>query len=259
MSRLSPLPADMRRSDSRASIAASDTTYHSFHDVEMGVYEPALSGEAVAGIRKPPPISSEMRRQDSGYESLPPRTSQSARRRTSVTSSSPRPRSRPSVRRAAKTASHAQHPSRSSAQSLYPTNSHPQQPVQFFHFPSPDPTEFVSPSHQSREAPESPIQMPPQTTHYWTSDRTRRLEYAAIDAAGRGVKGWVMRHLVPDCFVPKGNRHVGFDDDRGSVRRYRLELEDGEEPPEAEKMAFSSSKKGRPWGRKTTTASYGAY
>ncbi|CCF42898.1 hypothetical protein CH063_12783, partial [Colletotrichum higginsianum] len=49
--------------------------------------------------------------------------------------------------------------------------------------------------------------------------------YAAIDAASRGVKGWVRRHLVPDCFVPK-EKHVAFDDDTGSVRRYRLELDE---------------------------------
>lgn len=69
---------------------------------------------------------------------------------------------------------------------------------------------------------------PPQTTHYWTSDRTRRLEYAAIDAASRGVKGWIRRNLLPDCFVPRDDGHIAFDDDTGSVRRYRLELEDDE-------------------------------
>lgn len=74
------------------------------------------------------------------------------------------------------------------------------------------------------ESPVSPYS-PPQTTHYWTSDRTRRLEYAAIDAASRGVRGWVMRNMVPECFVPRERRRVGFDDDTGSVRRYRLDLE----------------------------------
>lgn len=73
------------------------------------------------------------------------------------------------------------------------------------------------------ETPLSPL--PPQTTHYWTSDRTRRLEYAAIDAASRGVRGWIMRNCVPECFVPKERRRVCFDDDTGSVRRYRLDLE----------------------------------
>ncbi|KAK6203773.1 hypothetical protein LQW54_008786 [Pestalotiopsis sp. IQ-011] len=66
---------------------------------------------------------------------------------------------------------------------------------------------------------------PPQTTHYWTSDNTRRLEYAAIDAASNGIKGWILKYVVPDCFVPKRNRRLGFDDEGGSVRRYRIELE----------------------------------
>lgn len=75
-------------------------------------------------------------------------------------------------------------------------------------------------------SPASPIATPPpQTTHYWTSDRTRRLEYAAIDAASRGVRGWVMRNIVPECLVSRDNRRNGFDDDGGSVRRYRLDLE----------------------------------
>jgi hypothetical protein len=71
---------------------------------------------------------------------------------------------------------------------------------------------------------------PPQTTHYWTSDKTRRLEYAAIDAASRGVRGWVMRHIVPDCIIPEDRRRVRFDDDSGSVVRYRLDLDDDEKP-----------------------------
>jgi hypothetical protein len=87
--------------------------------------------------------------------------------------------------------------------------------------------DFASTPSFALEAPAYPL--PPQTTHYWTSDRTRRLEYAAIDAASNGVRGWVMRHVVPDCFVPQSKRRVGFEDDRGSVVRYRLELDDREE------------------------------
>ncbi|KAJ4393532.1 hypothetical protein N0V93_002744 [Gnomoniopsis smithogilvyi] len=71
----------------------------------------------------------------------------------------------------------------------------------------------------------SPFAVPPPTTHYWTSDRTRQLEYAAIDAASKGVRGWIMRNMVPDCFVPRDTRRAGFDDDGGSVRRYRIDLE----------------------------------
>ncbi|KAK7747412.1 hypothetical protein SLS53_001667 [Cytospora paraplurivora] len=81
--------------------------------------------------------------------------------------------------------------------------------------------------HHHHPDDDSPLttQQPPQTTHYWTSDRTRRLEYAAIDAASRGVRGWIMRNCMPECLVPKEKRRVAFDDDTGSVRRYRLDLE----------------------------------
>lgn len=95
-----------------------------------------------------------------------------------------------------------------------------QQPANDLPIPSKMETEGARGGSESPLAP-----LPPQTTHYWTSDRTRRLEYAAIDAASRGVRGWIMRNCVPECFVPRERRRVGFEDDSGSVRRYRLDLE----------------------------------
>ncbi|KAK2052783.1 hypothetical protein LY76DRAFT_650309 [Colletotrichum caudatum] len=311
MSRLSPFPSF--RADSRASVAASDTTYHtcgyqSFHDVEL--YAPSsppsrtpapAPASSVRGPAAPPPTSSshqdhhhhhhprpdhyphhkdaepetaEMRRQDSGYESLPPRSSFSNPRRASTASSSqsssshPRSRGRPTIRRAPKTSPYPT-AARTSGSSLYHPqqhqhqhqhqhqqrqhlhSAHSQPPVTFFHFPA-HPTDLelenrgpllLPPGSSSGgggggstgaaagacargdDACAEVAPLPPQATHYWTSDRTRRLEYAAIDAASRGVKGWVRRHLVPDCFVPR-EKHVAFDDDTGSVRRYRLELDE---------------------------------
>ncbi|KAF9880465.1 hypothetical protein CkaCkLH20_02419 [Colletotrichum karsti] len=290
MSRLSPFPSNMTfRTESRASVAASDTTYYtcayqSFHDVEL--YAPSSPpSRAPAPAPAPPsahhnthitkdkePEPTEMRRQDSGYESLPPRNSSSHPRRTSTTSSSqsspqqqphPRSRGRPTIRRAPKTSPYP-NAARTSGSSLYHPSSrghhsshatHTQQAT-FFHFPA-HPTDLelanrraaaprggggeeleldqrglLSPTQQQQPDGSECTEvapLPPQATHYWTSDRTRRLEYAAIDAASRGVKGWCKRHLVPDCFVPK-EKHVAFDDDTGSVRRYRLELD--EETPE---------------------------
>lgn len=81
--------------------------------------------------------------------------------------------------------------------------------------------------------------MPPPTTHYWTSDQTRRLEYAAIDAARRGVRGWARRNLVPRCMVPKDGGHLDFDDDSGSVRRYRLDIDESETKREGKRGWFS--------------------
>jgi hypothetical protein len=83
----------------------------------------------------------------------------------------------------------------------------------------------VAPSYALRRSETPTYPLPPTTTHYWTSDRTRRLEYAAIDAASKGVRGWVLRHVVPECFVPESKRRIGFEDDRGSVVRYRLDLD----------------------------------
>ncbi|KAF4818166.1 hypothetical protein CGCTS75_v012085 [Colletotrichum tropicale] len=311
MSRLSPFPSNLAtfRTESRASVAASDTTYHtcayqSFHDVEL--YAPSsppskapAPAPATTTVRAPAPASSahhqkhhhkepepaEMRRQDSGYESLPPRNSLSYARRTSTASSSqssnqqqPRSRGRPTIRRAPKTSPYPT-TARTSGSSLYHPSSRSShahaQPATFFHFPA-HPTDLelanrrrssprgedleldqrglLSPTQQqqqpeSSEAAGEVATLPPQATHYWTSDRTRRLEYAAIDAASRGVKGWCRRHLVPDCFVPK-EKHVAFDDDTGSVRRYRLELD--EETPE--KCDFNSRKRGWFGWRRSKTA-----
>ncbi|KAI4865741.1 hypothetical protein F4820DRAFT_283525 [Hypoxylon rubiginosum] len=229
MSRLSPLPTNLHRSQSVASVATSNTTYHSFHDIEL--YEPPPAS-ATAARREPPRTEDRFElkpilRHDSGYESIhsgPKSTaSQSSQRRrsaVSTSSSQDRPRTRPSIRRANKSTPNP-HMRRLSAQPLHLVQSH-QQPTTYYYFPPPeslsgedDDVDRAGPSHPP----------PPQTTHYWTSDHTRRLEYAAIDAASQGVKGWLMKHIVPDCFVPKSSRRVGFDDDTGSVRRYRLELD----------------------------------
>lgn len=278
----------------------SNTTYHSFQEVELS--EPSMSSKtsAVTSAISTPQLKEEfeatpMRRHDSGYESLPPRSS---RRRTSTTSSahsnsSARPRTRPAVRRSPQSGPVSHMPRSNNAQQLFRTRSHTsaytqhqlsQSPATYYYFPAmPDPaeeTDDVSQQQQqpqrhqaysvptsldygarpippySSELPDTPTSpvypvLPPQTTHYWTSDRTRRLEYAAIDAASRGVRGWVMRHLVPDCFIPKSKKgqHLGFDDDGGSVRRYRLDLDEDDVmcPRGAEKSSPRKQNRWRPW------------
>lgn len=275
------------RSESRA----SGTTYHSFYDVELfappSPPRPPVTYDAKALQQlemlqfeqrnqhhleqhlkeRRSSDGTKMQRQDSGYESITPhRTSTSngrptvARRSsngstTDKASKSQGLRDRPSLRR-----SKNSHPlyngGRNSNNSLHLVRtSNASQPTAFFHFPSPDPVQLAEPAPDRNLAPTPVPTPPPRTTHYWTSDRTRRLEYAAIDAATRGVKGWIMRHLVPDCFIPGDNRHVSFDDDSGSVRRYRLELEDDMTGHKVEKMTVSeepvSRRKGwRFWRRR---------
>ncbi|KAH7265465.1 uncharacterized protein BKA55DRAFT_535392 [Fusarium redolens] len=255
------------RSESRA----SGTTYHSFADTElfepMSPPRPPVTHDTTSlqhleqlqhelqrqqreapsskdWVRERRPGTAKMQRQDSGYESNTPRRTSTSNtshggstinnahllvgRRSSNGSSKDGSGSsngsgvrsrfrnrRPSLRRAAKT--------------------HPVQPTH--------PIQLADTVPDRRVQPTPIPSPPPQTTHYWTSDRTRRLEYAAIDAATRGVKGWVLRHLVPDCFVSCENKHVSFDDDSGSVRRYRLELEDDH----AEKSGGKSVRRRKGW------------
>lgn len=293
--RLSPTPRTLRHSSSRSSIAASDTTYHSFHDTEL--YEPTGSAQTQtreALEKDKEPVTTAMQRQDSGYESLTRRPSESsARRRGSTVSSSSgtatttgarQPKRRPSARRASRSS-----PCRVSYLPQHHHHyyhwggSHQHLPLQYparcrdsrcanhllavtvasgyFHFPTPvfngqvPSAENDAPPHEAEDTAASvPPQPPPPTTHYWTSDATRRLEYAAIDAASRGVKGWVLRHVVPDCFVPRSSsarRHVGFDDDCGSVRRYRLEL------PEEEAEEAAEDEAGDGYGSESVSGSDG--
>ncbi|KAM7201569.1 hypothetical protein V8F20_004797 [Naviculisporaceae sp. PSN 640] len=255
---LAPPAPQIDRPDSRVSLALSDTTYHSFHDVEL--YEPEIAPHMESANQDSwtshkqknydTPIVQEIRRQDSGYESMVRRDSHSSHRRTStasVTSSTRQRRTRTANPRT-KSGPVSQVPRRP-RQSTSPRTSYsqrpqqPTQPVTFFQFPHfitaepevVDETEMTVTRNYATASGNPPTQdtapypLPPQTTHYWTSDRTRRLEYAAIDAASRGVRGWIRRHVIPECFVPKEKRHLNFEDDRGSVVRYRLELEGEDE------------------------------
>ncbi|TAQ87800.1 hypothetical protein B7494_g3893 [Chlorociboria aeruginascens] len=210
-----------------------------------------------------PDDSVKMDRQDSGFADDKPTSPIS--RRTSIysdsasttTSSTRRPKSskrkshtRPSSKRASRSTPYS---TRSSVSSIRPplssrhtapntskiVISKQQYPIEYFHFPS-----FpLAPSEPTAETKVEPLPPPPPpTVHYWTSDSTRRLEYAAIDAASKGFRGFLMK-VIPECFLG-GGRRVGFhseerakkgDWDAGSVRRYRLELEDGEEQEDRKK------------------------
>ncbi|KAL1835864.1 hypothetical protein VTJ49DRAFT_5965 [Mycothermus thermophilus] len=287
------------RPNSRVSLARSDTTYHSFQEdsdihepqVPSSQQQPSVCPRPASAIpeEEPRPSATEMRRQDSGYESMAPRNSTSSHHQKSASESSPslssstrKRRTRPAAKRSSYSGPVAyrprNYPHRTSVSPppgspSLSTQSH--QPVTYFHFPhftssdpalvEPEPPSPVGGLHDTKdfatasvftlqprsESPAYPL--PPQTTHYWTSDSTRRLEYAAIDAASKGVKGWVIRHVLPDCFIPESKRRVGFEDDRGSVVRYRLSLEADESTAPEKNQSGRPAKGWRAWWLKRRT------
>jgi len=73
------------------------------------------------------------------------------------------------------------------------------------------------------------------------------MEYAAIDAASQGIRGFVNK-LIPECMLSKDFKQRRFcngdeGSDAGSVRRYRLDLpteqeEDNNNRKNGERMGF---------------------
>ncbi|CZR66284.1 uncharacterized protein PAC_16185 [Phialocephala subalpina] len=269
-SHLSPLNTSWHNRSMSSMSATSDTaTFHSAHahlsSTSQMELRPLTSNQTpVSPLRPASPVkplaspkleSIKMDRQDSGYSDSP--QSPSSSRRTSLASSTRRATS-PSKnkRKATNGSTHStsrpstKRNSRSSAQIRTSTSGtrpsmqqrhttpfvhtqHPSQSqqYQFFHFPT-----LSDPEPQPDTISPPP---PPATVQYWTSDSTRRLEYAAIDAASKGVRGFFIK-LVPDCILPANSRRTKFhcddaDSDAGSVRRYRLAL------PAEEKGGCSSS------------------
>jgi hypothetical protein len=174
-----------------------------------------------------------------GYErrSTSTSSSRSPRPRHSTSSTSTRPTNKRASRSTPSSSIHRTSP-RPGLQSRYTTprglegQSEAQPPYQFFQFPSLSPT---APTTSELE-PQPPLNHPPPppaTIHYFLLPETRRLEYAAIDAASRGVRGFITK-LLPDCILPSELRRIKFhngdqDSDAGSVRRYRLNFPDPEE------------------------------
>ncbi|KAK8084338.1 hypothetical protein PG997_005609 [Apiospora hydei] len=216
-----------RRSMTYTSVPTSDAAYHSFHDDEL--FEPASPRHTVQ--TKPPstwkniPFNPKLARlQPPHLHNLVFHLVIAAADETFHPPGLPL---RPQLPQGYSSANQLSRPGSQQQQQV---------PVAYYHFPSPEVC-VVGQNHDGEsdeddddddddDDNELAYPPPPQTTHYWTSDHTRRLEYAAIDAASQGVKGWMLRHVVPDCFIPKENRRLRFDDDTGSVRRYRLELDD---------------------------------
>ncbi|KAM3066929.1 hypothetical protein ACMFMG_007074 [Clarireedia jacksonii] len=171
------------------------------------------------------------------------RSSSQSKRSSAPPSTSSSSGGRSTTKRPSKSRTSTSSQSRSHLSSRqHQSQTQPQQPYQYFHFPS------LADDFTSDASPPPP---PPATIHYWTSDQTRRLEYAAIDAASKGIRGLITR-CIPDCFLPLESRRRKFckkdtddvDDDAGSVRRYRLVM--AEEGSDEKTVKVEKDKKKEP-------------
>ncbi|RFU36204.1 hypothetical protein B7463_g28, partial [Scytalidium lignicola] len=263
--KLAPLQTSWHNK-SLSSVNSDAATFHTAHANNPPI-ELELEQSTSKQISPPCNISVlkvKMSRQDSGFDAYAESTTSKDDRRSSSSTSSSRRRhsskqpglSKRSSRSSAQThrPSAPRHPSFQSRRmaSFCPSTaskasiSQQQQQYQFFQFaslitPPSDPSSPTNPSSsilfplsaaepEPEPMPEPVLPPPPATVNYWTSDSTRRLEYAAIDAASRGLRGFITK-LIPDCFLPENKRRPRFheegddeDSDAGSVRRYRLAL-----------------------------------
>lgn len=87
------------------------------------------------------------------------------------------------------------------------------------------------PGEPPSEIPEPGAERPAfNTVISWTSDATRRQEYAKIDRATRGIRG-LLRRLVPKSILSRNSRRLFFTGkcDGDSVRRFRMDVADDDD------------------------------
>lgn len=250
---LSP-PSQHHHNRSTSSLTSEAATFHSAQVTPATEME--QSKEAAMPNKNPQAdiTSTVMARTDSGYEagherrSTSTSSSRSRRHRQSASSAS----GRPSTKRSARSTTSSSHRTitrppfnaRYTTSRIHDLPNDPQSHYQFFQFPSLAPSTTTDSSStpfesQSLNAPQTDSHPhpppPPATVHYFLLPETRRLEYAAIDAASRGVRGFITK-LLPDCILPAEYRRTKFhndgddaDSDAGSVRRYRIHFPEAEE------------------------------
>ncbi|KAH8647022.1 hypothetical protein BGZ60DRAFT_391379 [Tricladium varicosporioides] len=195
----------------------------------MSRQDPGYSGTSTGQ----PPLSAPSPRRTSLSTSSTRHSSPSTSKRWAHTStySASRPSTKRTTQSSPQTAQIRQSSSgrRPSLQTRHTTPchySHPPTTYQFFQLPS-----LVDNEQPEQNSDIIASPPPPATVQYWTSDSTRRLEYVAIDAASRGIRGFLVK-IVPDCILPKTSRSKersqfwksNEGNGAGSVRRYRLAL-----------------------------------
>ncbi|TVY67377.1 hypothetical protein LSUE1_G010238 [Lachnellula suecica] len=282
---LQPLTTHFRNISFTSIASASDAaTFHSAQghstQMELRPISSSTSTTLTRSVSPTKPLSSpvlesiKMNRQDSGFEDgnrssvSSRRTSSSSNGRRSPVPSKPKRRttgssnnsSRPSTKRAARSTPSAIAHIRNSTSSSRRPNLHMRHTSPYSHTVHAPAYEFFQfPTLSDGQAEANSVATPappPATVQYWTSDSTRRLEYAAIDAASQGMRGFLIK-LVPDCILPASSRRMRFheadaDSDVGSVRRYRLALPEDKETGET--SGKCDERKPRPglWRRMTT-------
>ncbi|KAJ5542944.1 hypothetical protein N7535_005367 [Penicillium sp. DV-2018c] len=91
----------------------------------------------------------------------------------------------------------------------------------------------TSNSGNHHHSPSSSSMHIPAMVMEWTSPDTRRREYEKIDRASSGVRG-LWRRVAPRCFQTRDSRVPFFEEGKpqreGSVRRFRMDLPEDEEP-----------------------------
>ncbi|KAF7523191.1 hypothetical protein PCG10_006770 [Penicillium crustosum] len=89
------------------------------------------------------------------------------------------------------------------------------------------------PTNYHHHSPSSSSIHVPATVMEWTSPDTRRREYEKIDRASSGVRG-LWRRVAPRCFQSRQTRTPFFEEGKtereGSVRRFRMDIPEDEEP-----------------------------
>jgi hypothetical protein len=251
---LSPLEAKIKNR-STSSLHSEAATFHSAQAGPSIEMEQSKDNDVLPTKPYTDLTSTTMSRTDSGYEagherrSMSSSSSRSRRPRQSISSASGRPNTKRSSRSAICTSTHrtTARPaiqSRYSASRVHEQTHSPTETYQFFQFPSLAASASTASESrpQSHDCPATSTQPhpPPATVHYFLLPETRQLEYAAIDAASRGVRGFITK-LIPNCILPSEYRRTKFhngddaDSDVGSVRRYRLDF------PNPEKGLASSA------------------
>lgn len=126
-----------------------------------------------------------------------------------------------------RTSSSTTYPSSQSPAAESPRHEQPQPQTQYSLNPSPQTyPEDLDIIDEKLNLDDEADAVAPATEIRWTSDESRRREYAEIDRAHNGIKGLFKRMFPKIAARSNQSRFYSEDDgsDAGSIRRYRLDM-----------------------------------